>query len=60
MIQVEGETSLSAVHKLINYIWNKDKSLSMEGIYIVPIHKKDDKSDCNNYRGVSLLNSSVV
>jgi hypothetical protein len=50
---------LSAIHKLINSVWNKEElpNQSKESI-IVPIHKKSYKSDCNNYRGISLLPTS--
>jgi hypothetical protein len=54
-----GEKLLSAIHKLINSIWNKEELLDQwkESI-TVPIHIKGDKTDCNNYRGISLLSTS--
>jgi hypothetical protein len=48
---------LSAIHKLINSVWNKEELQWKESI-IVPVHKEGDKTDCNNCRGISLLSTS--
>jgi hypothetical protein len=47
------------IHKLINSVWNKEELPDQwkESI-IVRVHKKGDKTDCNNYRGISLLSTS--
>jgi hypothetical protein len=59
LIQAGDETLLSAIHKLVNSVWNKEELPDQwkESI-IVPIHKKADKTDCNNYHGISLLSTS--
>jgi hypothetical protein len=59
LIQARGEMLLSASHKLINSVWNKEElpDQSKESI-IVPVHKRGDKTACNNYRGISLLSTS--
>jgi hypothetical protein len=59
LIQARGKILLSAISKLINSIWNKEKlSDRWKESIIVPIHKEDDKITCNNYRGISLLSTS--
>jgi hypothetical protein len=59
LIQGWGEILLSATHKLINSVWNKVELPDQWKEYIiVPIHKKGGKTNCNNYRGISLLSTS--
>jgi hypothetical protein len=41
LIEAGGEISLSAIHKLINSVWNKKWKESI----IVPVHKKGGKTD---------------
>jgi hypothetical protein len=56
LIKAIGEMLCSEIHKLICSLWYKEElsQLWKESV-IVPIHRKGDKTDCNNYRGVSLL-----
>jgi len=60
LIKAGGRTIRSEVHKLIITIWNKEKLLEewKEGrkeSVTVPVYKKGDKTDCSNYRVISLL-----
>jgi len=46
----------SAIHKLINSIWNKEElPQQWKESIIVPVYKKGDKTEYSNYRGISLL-----
>jgi hypothetical protein len=59
LIQVGGETLRSEMHKLIKLICNKEElPHQWKESNVVPIHKKGDKTDCRNYRGISLLSTS--
>ena len=50
-----GMTIRCANHKLITSIWNKELPEEWKESIIIPIYKKGDETDCNNYRGISLL-----
>jgi hypothetical protein len=53
-IQTEGEALLCVIHKLIKPIQNKEELPDQWKDSInVPIHKKGDKTVCNNFCGIS-------
>jgi hypothetical protein len=59
LFQARGETLRSEIHKLIKLIWNKEQlPHQWKESTVVPIHKKGDKTDYSNYRGISLLSTS--
>ena len=58
LIKAGGRTSRSEIHKIITSVWNKEEMPEewKESI-IVPIYKNGDKTDRNNYRGISFLST---
>jgi hypothetical protein len=44
LIQAEGETLHSEIHKLIMLIWNKELPHQWKESSVVPIHKNGDKN----------------
>jgi hypothetical protein len=52
-----GSELKDELHKLMKQIWEEESiPLAWKTGLICRIHKKGYKSDCNNYRGISLLN----
>ena len=56
LIKAWDRTIYLEIHKPITSVWKKVKlPEEWKESIIVPIHRKGDKTDCNNYRGISLL-----
>ena len=56
VIKAGVKTICSEIHKLIISIWNKEAlPEEWKASIIVPIYRKGNKTDCSNYRGISLL-----
>jgi hypothetical protein len=60
MIKAGGRTLCSWIHELINSIWNMEELPEQwkESI-TVPTYKNEDKTDCSNYKGISLLSPKI-
>jgi hypothetical protein len=59
LIKAGGSKICSEIHKLIISIWNKEELPDQwKKSIIVPVYKKGDKTDCSNYRGISLLSTT--
>lgn len=58
MIKNMGERGTQKLLEIFNKVWEEEKiPKDWEIGLIVPIYKKGDNKDCNNYRGITLLST---
>ena len=56
MLQNSGVYTIRWLHRVITAVWQTEKTPSdWRKAIIIPIHKKGDRKECNNARGISLL-----
>ena len=56
LIAANSRKIRSEIHKVVNSIWNmKELPEEWKESAIVPVYKKDDKTDCSNYTDISLF-----
>lgn len=59
LIKYGGKILHHSLFKLCNKIWDEEQlPIMWKEAIIVPLHKKGDQLECDNYRGISLLNSA--
>lgn len=58
MIKKGGKELVVRLHQLICEIWEQERMPEQWSMAIIcPIHKKNDKTCCDNYRGIALLST---
>jgi hypothetical protein len=58
LIETGDEMLRSWIHKLINFILNKEElPEQLKQTITVPVYNKGDKTDCSDFRGISLLST---
>jgi hypothetical protein len=59
LIKAGGETLCSEIYKLIFSVWNKEElPQQWKESIILATYEKGDKTNCNNYQGISLLSTA--
>jgi hypothetical protein len=57
LIQAGGKILLSAIHKLINSVWNMEELPDQWKESVIVLVHKEGEELTNNYRGISLLST---
>ena len=59
LIKAGGPALANWLQRLLESIWSEETMPSEWNLSVIcPVHKKGDKQECSNYRGISLLNTA--
>jgi hypothetical protein len=58
LISPAGSEMREKIYKVMKQIWEEEEMPNNWRVGILqPLHKKGDKAECSNYRGIMLLNT---